>query len=259
MATRLEEWSFFDHVRFLGRASVWLVGAMLVAGGISWNIAARKSVSQAELLLQLGYNPISGWLEPPAEIVARTASAIFLADLKDGRPQGNIPNVVARQLPKSGFVRLTATGVQEATVKWAVEASAQRIIEEHGKRAARAEIALGRRATQIDRDIERMISVLALPSDSSPELVTERLRLVQRLGAAERERDDLRPEVKIASPRRTIQVQPLTMRTTRKGAKQAIYGGTAGFLLALTLVYLREGLRARTQSAQSDPNVIERT
>lgn len=251
MARRLEDWSFFDHLRFLGRASVWLLGAMLVAGGISWSIASKKSVSRAEVLLQLGYNPISGWLEPPAEIIARAASATFLADVGEARPSGQPPSVTAKHLPGSGFLHLTATGRDEALVRWTVDSAASKIVQEHDRRAVRIAVALDRRASQIDRDIQRMVVALALPSDDSPDLVTERLRLVQRLGHAERERDDLRPEVKIASPRRTIRVQPSTLRTTRRGAKQAIYGGAAGFLLALILVYLREGLRARPP-AESD-------
>lgn len=243
MAQPLEEWSVFDHLRFLARASVWLVGAMLIAGTVSWGIASSRSVTHAEALLQLGKNPVNGWLEPPAELAARCISPTFLHGISDGRPAGSIPLVAAKKMPNSGVLRLKSSGKDKEAVQWAIRATADKVIRDHGERADRAAIAIERRITQLDQDIDRLVTALALPHDSTTEIVTERMRLVLRLGRLERERDDMRPEVRVTSPRRTRLVQPATISTVAQGPRQAIYGGTGGFLFTLTVLYLRLGLK----------------
>lgn len=257
MAERLEDWSFFDHLRFLARAWYWVLGAGLIAGALSSFIARGQTVTQAEVLWQLGYNPISGWLEPPNELVARLQSPSFLEQVPGDHPVGAIPRLTAQQIPNSGFLRVNVSSSDPALATWALEAATAKVIQEHSARAERSARAQARRALQLDGDIARLRAALAVADGDDPQVILERLRLVQRLSEVERERDDLEPDVKIASPRVTRQVQPIESTTRKPGYKQAIYGAVAGLLLGLTLLYLREGLKAAPNPAQSASPPIE--
>ncbi len=257
MVAALEEWSFFDHLRFLARAWYWVLGAGLIAGGLAGYSAHGRVVSSAEVLLQMGHNPISGWLEPPNELLARLQTANFLDGESAGRPEGAVPTLSAKQIPNSGYLRLRASCGDPAMAQWSVDAAVSKIVREHGARAEMAKRALARRIGQLDKDIARLRVALDLPINDSPEMVTERLRLVQRIGMIERERDDLQPDVKVASPAVSRPVHPVVVSTSRAGNKQAIYGGFAGLLLALTLLYLREGLRAPSHGAQASADSID--
>jgi len=256
MPRRLEDWSLSDHLRFLVGASIWLIGAAAVAGGLSWWTARGLTVTTGDALLQLGHNPVSGWLEPPNELVARMSAPGFLEAETEDRPPGPLPELSAAQLPNSGFVRVRGTSTDPQMMRWAMARAVDKVVREHQARAALSATAIERRKALLDEDIERLKAALALPFDASPELVTERLRLVRRLGRVLRERDDFEPGAKIASPPATRLVQPIAYAIHARGAKQAIYGGVAGLLLALTLLYLREGLRSGAGAA---PSSIEKT
>lgn len=256
MPPRLEEWSVADHARFLIRGAPWLLAAALVAGGVAWATARGQTVTRADALLQLGHNPVTGWLEPPNELIARMSSPTFLADVEDGRPAGGVPSLSVSQIPSSGYVRIRGAASDPEVMRWTIETAIARVIESHDERAALAGRARDRRAAQLDADIARLRDALELPMGDDPEQVVARQRLVLRLSQVERERDDLRPDVKIASPSTTRLVQPVVYSTRTRGSKQAIYGGFAGLLLGLTLLYLRAGLRS---SARATSSAIERS